>query len=397
MTRSLGELAGARESTPMRVANVIEEARVGGPQVRIASVGRQLKVRGVSTTVFIPSVDNGTFTELLDDAGLQYRIVKLHRPGRRAALLLKSLAMLGPDVVGLARAFRRERFDLVHVSGGAWQIRGVLAARLSRTPCLWHLNDTSAPWIVRGAFYLVACTGKCGFVVSADRVRRYYLTAYPLSSRQVYLARPPVDVKLFDPKTAQPNAEIAKTPGPNVITVANINPLKGLETLLEAVAKTNIHIPQAHYWIVGPVYETQRTYFETLLRRRDALGLNNVHFVGPTKDTRPYLAAADLFVCSSTSEAGPMSIWEAASMDVPIVSTDVGDVAQLFGDLAQIVPIRDPDRLSSAIILALQRAKIPGAVRNRAIQEVSLEAVSEQHHNMYAAFLVSHARCVTDD
>ena len=38
----------------MNVANIIEEARVGGPQIRIVRVAQSMKKLGVKTIVFMP-------------------------------------------------------------------------------------------------------------------------------------------------------------------------------------------------------------------------------------------------------------------------------------------------------------------------------------------------------
>ena len=39
---------------------------------------------------------------------------------------------------------------------------------------------------------------------------------------------------------------------------------------------------------------------------------------------------SDIFICTSLSEAGPLTIYEAIKMKVPIISTNVGAVPQLL-------------------------------------------------------------------
>ena len=43
---------------------------------------------------------------------------------------------------------------------------------------------------------------------------------------------------------------------------------------------------------------------------------------------RSLLNQSDIYVCSSNYESSPVSIWEAMSMELPIVSTDVGDLSK---------------------------------------------------------------------
>lgn len=45
-----------------------------------------------------------------------------------------------------------------------------------------------------------------------------------------------------------------------------------------------------------------------------------------------YLKKCDAFVCASETEAWPTVIWEALSLDLPVISTDVGSVREMLGD-----------------------------------------------------------------
>ncbi|HMZ51963.1 MAG TPA: glycosyltransferase family 4 protein, partial [Candidatus Sumerlaeota bacterium] len=58
--------------------------------------------------------------------------------------------------------------------------------------------------------------------------------------------------------------------------------------------------------------------------RVEALGFRN--------DVAELMAAADLFVLPSLSEAMPLSVIEAMMVCTPVIATDVGDVAWLLGD-----------------------------------------------------------------
>ena len=70
---------------------------------------------------------------------------------------------------------------------------------------------------------------------------------------------------------------------------------------------------------------------------------------------RPLLKRFDIFICSSLSESGPMTLWEAMSMAKPIVSTDVGDVSHYVHDEENgfVVPIGDVDQLTNRILQLL--------------------------------------------
>jgi len=58
------------------------------------------------------------------------------------------------EIYKLSKYFKKEKFDLIHASGGSWQYKAVIAAKLSNGKVVWHLNDTSMPWLFRKIFLL---------------------------------------------------------------------------------------------------------------------------------------------------------------------------------------------------------------------------------------------------
>jgi len=85
------------------------------------------------------------------------------------------------------------------------------------------------------------------------------------------------------------------------------------------------------------------------------LKIKNIDFIGQVDDVRPYLSNFDLYLCTSTFESSPISIWEAMSMECAIISTDVGDVSLLIesnisGEIVGVGDINDMVRKTSFIL-----------------------------------------------
>ena len=55
----------------LKVANVIEEGRYGGPQARITAVAEKLKENGIETVVVFPKKDSDIFSEKLTEKGIR--------------------------------------------------------------------------------------------------------------------------------------------------------------------------------------------------------------------------------------------------------------------------------------------------------------------------------------
>lgn len=72
------------------------------------------------------------------------------------------------------------------------------------------------------------------------------------------------------------------------------------------------------------------------LLRAERLGLPPP-IMTTTDEVATYLAAADVFVSASATESFGMAILEAMAAGLPVISTNVGGVADVVGDAAELV------------------------------------------------------------
>lgn len=370
----------------MIVANIIEDGRLAGPQIRIAEVAACLRAYGVETIVLLPRAESALFRERLELRGVRYQALSLHRPARRLWEFARYALSFPWEVYAIYKQLRSKNYDLVHCSGGAWQIKGVIAAKLARRRVLWHLNDTRTPLVIRVVFYLLARLAN-GFVVAGSRVRGYYATYLP-PKRPVWEIQAPVDCVAFDPDCDAPGEPLAG-PGLKILSVGNVNPLKGFEYIIRvADMLTRRGVTNADFFIAGPIFGSQEWYAKQLKGEIAQLQLENVRFLGAVADTRSALKSADIYVCTSVAEASPTSVWEAMAMGKPIVSTDVGDVSRfLSGDAGLVVPPRDVGAIADAVgQLAADadlRTRLGSNARRVATERLDLRWCVERHLDVY--------------
>jgi glycosyltransferase involved in cell wall biosynthesis len=376
-------------SNVIKIANVIEDARLAGPQIRIAEVANRLNKYKYQTTVLIPKMDNKRFKKKLVNYGIKFKELPIHRLTKEKKHFLLFVFCFFYEVIVLWRYLKIEQFDLVHASGGSWQWKGVIAGKLAGCKVLWHLNDTKMPAYIKFIFKPLARYFTDGFIVAGNRVKDYYICDLAIKKEIVEVIQAPVDCSSFNPDIVQADSKLENYKGIKIVTVANLNPIKGLETFIKSAAKVGGNTSRIDYFIVGPVYESQKNYSNTLKQIVIDNGLENVHFYGGVDDVKRILKSADIYVCSSLAEASPISIWEAMAMGKPIVSTDVGDAPRFVRNEENgfVVDVMDVDAMGEGIARLINspelRAKFGSKSREIAVHELDLSQCVTHHENVY--------------
>lgn len=142
-------------------------------------------------------------------------------------------------------------------------------------------------------------------------------------------------------------------------SVGRLSPEKRVDLVLTAAYRLAPHRPDLHVLVVGG--GEQRATLQALAQR---LGLSHrVTFTGLLQDVTPALIAMDVLLQPSDTEGTPRSVLEAMAHRLPVVATDVGDVAELLdqGRCGELVPAGDTGLLAGAVSRLLAD---PTRVRN---------------------------------
>jgi len=111
--------------------------------------------------------------------------------------------------------------------------------------------------------------------------------------------------------------------------VGRIDPIKGLDLLLEALPSVVKLYPQFKLIIVGS--GPYKDNFETLAK---ILQIDEyVIFVGGTRDVKKYYDIADIFILPSKSEGISNALLEAMSMELAVIATAIGGIPEVIKDL----------------------------------------------------------------
>lgn len=375
----------------MRVLSNAPDPRFSGPLKRSLSVARRLRAREIDTVFLVPNGDDA-FVERAQADG--FECLRIDQPRIRSPDKIREnvtfLTRFPRLVQTSGNIIDAQDVDIVHVNGPLNYAVALTAAR-SNASLAWHFNDTLTPTPLKQISATLASRWADQRLVAADAVAEYFF-GDTAETRTVYA---PVDLNRFDPdqfpeKEGKVRDELGIDKETSVVgTIGNINPAKGHEYLIESFASVS---EDAHLVIVGRRLDSQQNYYERLKQRIQSLGIeSSVTFTGWREDIPSLLAAFDVFVLASVTEACPMVVLEAMAMKCPSIATDVGGVREQIpgSDYGWVVPPEDPSALSMAIHGALtsesDRTKRAEMARRRVENVFSLESCVETHVAVYTS------------
>jgi len=379
----------------IRACNVDEEGRFGGPERRIVQVAQAIQRLGVETTVVYPCLDSQTFERYLDEYDIRSIQLDITRLSLQKKTLARYMFRFVAEIMLFVRLFKQAKFDLVHVNG-SYQFKVAIAAKLSKTPVIWHLNDTYAPGLLKSVFAIVAKRCASGFIVAGERVREYYLSETMMEHLPCEEVHAPVNLEIFNPACFKASVVEEKS-RLRIGSVSGVNPAKGLEYFVQVAASVAEIYPDVEIVVAGAVLESQKKYYHMILEKMDALGLDRkrIRFVGLVDDIPAFLHQLDVCIFSSVTEASPTSIWEAMAMAKAIVTTDVGSVGQYIdhGVSGFIAPVGDVKQISSLVIRLIQddglRKSMGIAAREVAREHLSIESAAMRTDRIYRSILAN--------
>jgi glycosyltransferase involved in cell wall biosynthesis len=159
-----------------------------------------------------------------------------------------------------------------------------------------------------------------------------------------------------------------------LIAVGRLEPEKRIEDILEALRIVTEHYPMVGLFIVGEGRERTR-----LERRVRFLGLSDrVIFLGSRSDAWGLMQSAQTFIQASAYEGYGRTLIEAALAKVPIITTDVGIVGEVFKNNSDVLssPVANPAALALNITKCIEdttlRQELPRHAEATAREHLSL-------------------------
>src|SRR6267143_2493103 len=321
----------------------------GGMNVYVRELSRELGWMGVEVDVFTRS-QNPTIPRVVR---MGERVQVIHLPaGPEAPLARPQIYSHLDEFVDGIEAWRLTRdveYDLIHAH---YWLSGVAALRLRdrwAVPVLQMFHTLGRPKnrAARSAGELepaVRLREETRIVGAADRIvaanvveRAELLRAYGARAPRIATIPCGVDTELFAPgDRVAARRRLGLDERPVLLWVGRLAPIKGLDTLLEAVGRLQAAGTDLRLLIVGGDADDPLNGHETALRAQiRQLGLGGaVSFVGsqPQERLPTYYVAADVTVVPSYYESFGMVALEAMACGSPVIASRVGGLVTTVRD-----------------------------------------------------------------
>lgn len=327
----------------LHVLQVVHAMGIGGTERVVRDLARHFENDQFRTSVACLDA-LGAFGEELRAAGMPTHVLG-RRPGVDVRVAIR-----------LARVCRAGGVDIIHAHQYTPYFYAAAACLLvPRVKVVFTEHGRFEPDVrsVRRVVWNRLLRGVTAGVTAVSEFTRERLVAcerIPRARIEVIYNGVDVDGADAAPPREASRAVLGLPPhGKVVLSVGRLDRVKDFGTLIRAMAKVVIDVPDAILLIAG---DGDATYRHELVEISDALGIaSRVRFLGSRRDVSTLLAACDVFALTSITEATSMTILEAMSAGRPVVATSVGGNPELVvpRSTGTLVPAGDSGATAEAL------------------------------------------------
>lgn len=390
----------------------------GGMNVYVRDLTRYLSRLGIRVDVFTRSQDEH-IPHVLHDLGYGSRVVHM-AAGPEVPLPKPELVNYLPQFADGIRAFAKAkdiRYDIIHshywMSGMAgldlkksWNVPlvhmfhtlGVMKNRVAQTP-----EEIEGGYRLEGEQQVLVGADQVIAATPAELAQLQWL--YQANTNRITVIPPGVDTSHFYPIPSDEAKEYVGIPADEkmLLFVGRIEPLKGLDVLIEAIGRFCPERREKHrklfLAVIGgdPDASSERMTAEMARVQglREKYGVEEVvTFLGKRgQDTLPYYySAAEAVVVPSHYESFGMVALEAMACGTPVVASQVGGLAFLVqdGKTGFTVPVGDAEALCGRLKALIEDEDLRnrmGAAAYQFARQYDWEVIAGRVAGLYQAVI----------
>jgi glycosyltransferase involved in cell wall biosynthesis len=374
----------------VRVLVVDDGSGVGvwGAQRYLLRLAPLLRERGVDQVLAAPA--GSAIAEAWMGAGFEH--VDLVGPGDRAVrrggrgrgtlsagLVVRELTRTGVQARRVARLAVEVGADVVHANAHWSHLDVAVGARLAQRPSLLLLHEETLPGVAQ-QLRAVNVRLADGAVAVSDAVRG---VVPPWARGRVEVVPNGVDTTAFrpGPVDAHVRAQLAAADPsrPVVLVMCRLDPTKGVDHVIEAVAAVPPHLG-VQLAVVGAPSLGSAAWEGHLRELATRLLGDRARFLGHRHDVADLLRAADVLALASSMEGMPLGVLEAQACGTPVVCYPTAGIPEIVDDGRTGLLAHDVASLAGAIERLVTdaglRARVAAAAREQVVRDhdIALQA-----------------------
>jgi glycosyltransferase involved in cell wall biosynthesis len=363
----------------MRILYLSTSMGMGGADQQILMLARSMRARGHEVRI-VALAPLGPMGQEAQREGIEVESLELER----------NLGAF-PRVLRLVRIIRAWRPDVLH----SHMVHANLLARairpIARVPALVstiHSIKDGGP--LRMAAYRLSSGLVDRFTIISRLAAERYIAIRAVPARRLQVVPNAVDTDRFR-RLPEARAVLRRELGLGDefvwLAVGRFEPAKDYPTMIAAFARLATARPGSRLLLVGQ--GSLRSEVEGMVQ---AAGVEDgVRFLGVRRDVPALMSAADGYLLSSAWEGMPVVLLEAAAVELPVVATRVGGVAEVVedGTTGLLVQSADPAVLAEAMEKMeslTPEARMAMGARGRLLveQRYGTEQVMEMWERLYS-------------
>lgn len=251
-------------------------------------------------------------------------------------------------IIKVIKFFIREKPDIIHTHRYVYPYI-IIANMITRTKVKIHtvhnIAEKELPkklqHIMKFAYKFLNCTP----VGISDYIKSTICNTYNLDYSEVPCIYNGIDTNRFKPREKNENSNFNYI---NYINIGRMSDQKNHLLLIEAFKYVSEQIENCKLTIIGDGElrsDIEKKINDYKLNKR-------IDLLGIQKNTQKYLSESDVFVLSSNYEGLPLSVLEAMSCELPIITTKAGGTIDIVKQNKNgiVVNVNDKEALSRAMI-----------------------------------------------
>jgi glycosyltransferase involved in cell wall biosynthesis len=287
---------------------------------------------------------------------------------------------------------RKTQFDCIQTHFIDSNIIGILAGRLAGVSCIISSRRDQGYWHTPAKIMLFKVLNHWVhyFVANCHATAKWASEIETIPRERIKIIYNGAELEQFPSVTTNEKIEIRQQLGLKqdsfvVGIVANLRPVKQVDTFLRAAALADSRLANLQFLVAGD--GEQRKELENTASEGGIA--DKTFFLGKRTDIPQILAACDAAVLSSSSESFSNSIVEYLASGLAVISTDVGGCREIIEDGVNgfIVPVADPEAMATRIIeLATNKHPQITSITNREKVEImfSRESMVSSFERLYS-------------